>query len=39
MWIDTDKLEKIMSNLLSNAMKFNPKVGDLEVALDAGDGQ
>ena len=39
MWIDTDKLEKIMSNLLSNAMKFTPKGGRIEVALDAGDGQ
>ncbi|BCS85308.1 hybrid sensor histidine kinase/response regulator [Prevotella herbatica] len=38
MWLDTDKLEKIMNNLLSNAMKFTPKGGKIAVSLDVADG-
>ena len=33
-WLDADKLDKIMSNLLSNAMKFTPRGGRVEVTLD-----
>lgn len=33
-WIDTDKIEKILNNLMSNAMKFTPQGGDIKVGLD-----
>ena len=38
-WTDGDKLEKIVSNLLSNALKFTPRGGRIDVSLDASDGQ
>lgn len=31
---DQDKLEKIVSNLLSNALKFTPEYGSVQVALE-----
>ncbi len=33
LWIDTDKIEKILVNLLSNAFKFTPDGGHIEVLL------
>jgi signal transduction histidine kinase/DNA-binding response OmpR family regulator len=36
-WTDGDKLEKIVSNLLSNALKFTPRGGHIDVMLDVAD--
>lgn len=36
-WVDTDKLDKIMSNLLNNAIKFTPRGGNIEVGLEIKD--
>lgn len=34
-WIDADKLDKIVGNLLSNAMKFTPRGGRVDMRFDA----
>ena len=36
-WTDGDKLEKIVSNLLYNALKFTPRGGHIDVSLDVVD--
>ncbi len=36
-WFDHDKLEKVMFNLLSNAFKFTPENGEVEVELNIRD--
>ena len=37
MWLDADKLEKIFNNLMSNAMKFTPRGGAIDVVFDTLD--
>ena len=29
LWIDTDKIEQVLLNLLSNAFKYSPKYGTI----------
>ena len=38
-WTDGDKLEKMISNLLSNALKFTPRGGHIDVSLDVADNK
>ena len=33
-WVDRDKLEKIMNNLLSNAFKFTPAKGEIALGVE-----
>jgi signal transduction histidine kinase/DNA-binding response OmpR family regulator/ligand-binding sensor domain-containing protein len=33
-WLDTDKLDKIIGNLLSNALKFTPSGGKITMSFD-----
>lgn len=39
MWLDEDKLRKIMMNLLSNAMKFTPSGGSVLLSFDTSDSR
>lgn len=34
MWLDEDKVEKIFNNLMSNALKFTPQGGKINVGFD-----
>ncbi len=34
MWLDGDKLDKIMSNLISNALKFTKSDGEIKISFD-----
>lgn len=34
MWLDQDKLEKIFGNLMSNALKFTPIGGKIDISFD-----
>ena len=36
LWIDSDKFEKIIFNLLSNAFKYTPEGGEVQVRLSTG---
>lgn len=38
-WFDTDKLEKILYNLLSNAAKYTPQGGKVNLTVSIQDGQ
>lgn len=38
MWLDSDKLEKITSNLITNALKFSSPGGKIEVFFDVVSG-
>lgn len=35
-WIDRDSIDKVMINLLSNAFKYTPNEGAIEVSVDVG---
>lgn len=39
MSFDRDKMHKVMTNVLSNAMKFTPRGGRVEVRVAVGEGQ
>lgn len=36
LWVDTDKMEKVLNNLLSNAFKFTPEGGRILIRLTEG---
>lgn len=37
MWLDEDKMEKIFGNLMSNALKFTPAGGRIDIGFDVVD--
>lgn len=37
-WVDVDKLEKMLSNLMGNAMKYTPEGGAVKLSLDVVNG-
>jgi signal transduction histidine kinase/DNA-binding response OmpR family regulator len=36
-WADRDRMAEVLDNLISNAIKYSPEGGDVEVRLDRGD--
>lgn len=38
-WFDTEKLDKVLFNLMSNAFKYTPRGGRIHVQIDTTDGQ
>ncbi len=38
-WVDIKKLEKVLLNLISNAIKYTPKGGAVEVNIEQTDGE
>jgi signal transduction histidine kinase/ligand-binding sensor domain-containing protein/AraC-like DNA-binding protein len=39
LWYDWDKMEKILNNLITNAIKFTPVTGKISVKIKKNDGQ
>lgn len=39
LWVDRDKMDKILTNLLSNSFKFTPEGGHITVRLDDSDSE
>jgi signal transduction histidine kinase/DNA-binding response OmpR family regulator/streptogramin lyase len=39
LWVDTDKLEKTLHNLISNALKFTPENGSVEILTNELSGE
>ena len=37
LWMDVDKIEKVLMNLLSNAFKFTPNSGSISINLDTNE--
>ncbi len=35
-WIDRDSIDKVMMNLLSNAFKYTPDEGTIEIGVEVG---
>ena len=38
LWVDTDKFEKILFNLISNAFKYTPSEKEIQVIIEDGEG-
>lgn len=38
-WVDVDRLEDALANLLSNAIRYTPEGGTIRIRVDRGDGE